>query len=156
MCKCYHGIQVYLRLYCSCAPRIPKCTVLLNQTVLSNDSGVDSPSNFFWYNIFISSSVRGCDFLGLFPFPCFFNTFCLADMASRVRLNTSLFFAPSPRMVKPYFILFSLRSTLLIIDLREFGSYSPTSFLRTVNTKFASNGSSSVGSILCSSRVSFF
>jgi hypothetical protein len=42
--------------------------VLLNQTVLSNDSGVDSPSNFFWYNIFISSSVRGCDFLGLFPF----------------------------------------------------------------------------------------
>jgi hypothetical protein len=47
-------------------------------------------------------------------------------------------------MVKPYFILFSLRSTLLIIDLREFGSYSPPSFLRTVNTKFASNGSSSV------------
>jgi hypothetical protein len=53
---------------------------------------------------------------------------------------------------QPYFILFSLRSTLLIIDLREFGSYSPPSFLRTVNTKFASNGSSSVGSILCSSQ----
>jgi hypothetical protein len=51
---------------------------------------------------------------------------------SELRLNTSLFVAPSPRMVKPYFILFSLRSTLLIIDLREFGSYSPPSFLRTV------------------------
>ena len=81
--------QRKFRIRWSVQPLRPNCKILLSYTVFSGDCGELVPKLiFFQQKILTSSSERAVVELSLFPWPCFFSSFCFAFNSSLNLVNS--------------------------------------------------------------------